>query len=413
MGYGHRGARHIDVRARVERRASSSRHAQPLCSARNSRLRRARPTRRTRRPRCATVVARAADENRASAAASFGRTRAASRPSSSLLIRDTLGREHTGADRAVRDEREWTRDGRYDLHVVGYRSQSVGVPYSALSIVRGWTVPSLYGDRLSMGAYFNAASRRGDTLIAVHPFARGSRPVLSLLRRRHGHRAARRARGAFRSRAFTSIPSFHGRDAPRRVRRRDRSRRRPCADRANARADSSSLGGPRASETRCCARRPESSRVAYVEFVNAEVDGQVLAAGVPAHGVSGELSRCSVRRVRSFDSSRTSGTSPSPIRPCVAADSTYPPRVDRDVGRRRTASSRFGAWRTRPRNAERRRSLRRFRRPRARRLARRRAAAASTCSPNSTERILRFNRVEGAVHRRRAVGRFSRSSRRG
>src|SRR4029077_17571455 len=52
-----------------------------------------------------------------------------------------------------------------------YRSQTVGVPYSALSIVRAWTVPSLYGNRLSMGAYFNSSRQRQDTLVAVHPFA--------------------------------------------------------------------------------------------------------------------------------------------------------------------------------------------------------------------------------------------------
>lgn len=88
----------------------------------------------------------------------------------SLILRDTLGREHTAEVEQVATTARWNRDGRYDLHVVGYRSQSVGVPYSTLSIVRAWTVPSLYGDRLSLGAYL-ARSRTGDTLIAVHPFA--------------------------------------------------------------------------------------------------------------------------------------------------------------------------------------------------------------------------------------------------
>jgi hypothetical protein len=88
----------------------------------------------------------------------------------SLILRDTLGREHTAEVEQVATSATWNRDGRYDLHIVGYRSQSVGVPYSTLSIVRAWTVPSLYGDRLSLGAYL-ARSRTGDTLIAVHPFA--------------------------------------------------------------------------------------------------------------------------------------------------------------------------------------------------------------------------------------------------
>jgi hypothetical protein len=89
----------------------------------------------------------------------------------SLIIRDTLGREHTAQTEQFATNAEWTLGGRYDLHIVGYRSQTVGVPYSALSIVRGWTVPSLYGNRLSLGAYFNTSRQRGDTLIAVHPFA--------------------------------------------------------------------------------------------------------------------------------------------------------------------------------------------------------------------------------------------------
>ena len=88
----------------------------------------------------------------------------------SLILRDTLGREHTAEVEELATAATWDRGGRYDLHIVGYRSQSVGVPYSTLSIVRGWTVPSLYGNRLSLGAYF-ARSQTGDTLIAVHPFA--------------------------------------------------------------------------------------------------------------------------------------------------------------------------------------------------------------------------------------------------
>jgi hypothetical protein len=87
-----------------------------------------------------------------------------------LIIRDSLGREHAGEIEQVSSRATWTRDGPYDLHVVGYRSQTVGVPYSSLSMVRGWTVPSLYGERLSLGAYVSETNTR-DTLTAVHPFA--------------------------------------------------------------------------------------------------------------------------------------------------------------------------------------------------------------------------------------------------
>ena len=87
-----------------------------------------------------------------------------------LILRDSLGREHAGEIEQLTSHASWTRGGPYELHVIGYRSQAVGVPYSSLSIVRGWTVPTLYGERLSMGAYMTRVNQR-DTLIAVHPFA--------------------------------------------------------------------------------------------------------------------------------------------------------------------------------------------------------------------------------------------------
>ena len=90
----------------------------------------------------------------------------------SLILRDTLGREHTAEVEQLASEATWVPGSRYDLHVIGYRSQNIGVPYSTMSIVRGWTVPSLYGERLSLGAYFGrSGSRARDTLVAVHPFA--------------------------------------------------------------------------------------------------------------------------------------------------------------------------------------------------------------------------------------------------
>ena len=89
----------------------------------------------------------------------------------SLLIRDTLGREQTADVEQLATAAVWKRDGRYDLHVVGYRTQNVGVPYSTLSLVRAWTLPSLYGERLSLGAYFMGTRPKGDTIVSVHPFA--------------------------------------------------------------------------------------------------------------------------------------------------------------------------------------------------------------------------------------------------
>jgi len=89
----------------------------------------------------------------------------------SLLLRDSLGREHTAEVEQLASAGRWERNGSYEIHIIGYRSQSVGVPYSTLTMIRAWTVPSLYGNRLSLGVYFARSRRRVDTLRAVHPFA--------------------------------------------------------------------------------------------------------------------------------------------------------------------------------------------------------------------------------------------------
>jgi len=107
----------------------------------------------------------------------------------SLLIRDTLGRERSAQIEQVALTANWTRGKEYDIRVIGYRSQSVGVPYSALSIARGWTIPHLYGDRLTLGVDFGELGAGGrkstdlkkpdsatdrtspDTIHAVHPLA--------------------------------------------------------------------------------------------------------------------------------------------------------------------------------------------------------------------------------------------------
>ncbi len=111
----------------------------------------------------------AADSNRLPPASLRG-YRSHIETETALIIRDTLGREHSAEIEQIASEGRWSRDGQYALHILGYRSQNVGVPYSALSIIRAWTVPTLYGERLSLGVYF-AMTSRSDTLVAVHPFA--------------------------------------------------------------------------------------------------------------------------------------------------------------------------------------------------------------------------------------------------
>src|SRR5215472_7341531 len=48
----------------------------------------------------------------------------------SLIVRDTLGLERAAQVEQLAMSAAWERGRRYDLRVVGYRSESVGVPYS-------------------------------------------------------------------------------------------------------------------------------------------------------------------------------------------------------------------------------------------------------------------------------------------
>ena len=122
------------------------------------------------------LVGRAATQNHAPPPA-FRRYDAHVETEVSLIIRDTLGREGVAQTEQLASSVRWARDGDYDMHIVGYRSQGVGVPYSTLSFLRGWTEPSLYGERVRLGAEFvgtrdsTTSKARRDTVIAVHPFA--------------------------------------------------------------------------------------------------------------------------------------------------------------------------------------------------------------------------------------------------
>ena len=222
----------------------------------------------------------------------------------SLLLRDTLGRERVAQIEQIAMSAEWERRQRqrYDLRVVGYRSQSVGVPYSALSFARSWTIPYLYGDRLTLGvemanmsdrdsvarsnsrapprsvAEDSAAKRRrppGQRLRAVHPLATdrdrfyrfsGGDTVAQL--RAHGRTipiVRVSVTPSFDSATRASpIGAFEGEidfDATRHqiVRMRGQFVASPSASRRR---------------TSPLARMPGLVAVAFVEFVNAEVDGE-------------------------------------------------------------------------------------------------------------------------------------------
>ncbi len=310
----------------------------------------------------------------------------------SLLIRDTLGREHTAQTEQFATNAEWTRDGRYSLHVVGYRSESVGVPYSSLSIVRGWTVPSLYGDRLLFGAYFNATNRRRDSVVAVHPFAAdrdayyrfSGGDTVTILHVGTRSIPIQRIHVKPSFSGTTLLAAFEGEidlDAER-------------AQIVRMRGQFVSLGGkPPGLGGRVLRAATGMVAVAYAEFVNAEVDGKYwlpafqrteFQAGFALLGQQ----RPVFRLVSNIDDIVVTDSTLAP------ADSSHPLRVI-ITWAPSDSVSRFGSWQ--------------------RGLGSQSAAVHSddfadlapdvwrptgaprlNLFPSTTERIFRFNRVEGA-----------------
>jgi hypothetical protein len=96
-----------------------------------------------------------------------------------LLIVDTLGRERIGQVEQIGSRATWSRDSGYNAHVLGYRAQSAGVPFSMVGMFDGWSLPMLYGQRLLLGVEGSGQGKsevrqrgsRRDTVVAVHPFA--------------------------------------------------------------------------------------------------------------------------------------------------------------------------------------------------------------------------------------------------
>ncbi|MEP6733668.1 MAG: hypothetical protein ABJE10_23685 [bacterium] len=195
----------------------------------------------------------------------------------SLILRDTLGRERVGQLEQLASSIGWQRGGAYDMHIVGYRAQGLGSPISTLTYVRGWTEPSLFGERLRLGAQFGVDSSarardsiRGDTIVAVHPFASdrnefyrfsGGDTVTVL---RTGKRAISivRVHVTPHLRGSTRLAAFDGEidlDVER-------------AQIVRMRGQFVVLGPPR--RRPLLARMPGLVGVAYAEFVNTEVNGQ-------------------------------------------------------------------------------------------------------------------------------------------
>lgn len=95
-----------------------------------------------------------------------------------IVARRSEGNEGVVSIEQTRNEVRWTRAGAYGQHVVGYRAQSIGLQFSSLSFFRqAWTVPVLYGNRLTLlfgrdTTRMRAAGRRQQPrLVAVHPLA--------------------------------------------------------------------------------------------------------------------------------------------------------------------------------------------------------------------------------------------------
>lgn len=51
----------------------------------------------------------------------------------------------------VASELAWNRTGAFEQHVIGYRSQAMGLQFATIGFMRNaWAVPSLYGNRLAL-----------------------------------------------------------------------------------------------------------------------------------------------------------------------------------------------------------------------------------------------------------------------
>ncbi|HEX2693558.1 MAG TPA: hypothetical protein VHL12_05880, partial [Gemmatimonadaceae bacterium] len=93
----------------------------------------------------------------------------------SLVVLDSGGRERTAQLEQIASDVRWRAPDRYDQRVIGYRAQAIGVTFSMMSFFGGWTIPTLYGNRLQLGV--TSASAPNATLgaarqsLAIHPLA--------------------------------------------------------------------------------------------------------------------------------------------------------------------------------------------------------------------------------------------------
>ena len=92
----------------------------------------------------------------------------------SVVVLDSGGRERTTQVEQIATDVRWRAPDRYDQRVVGYRSQSIGPTFSLMSFFGGWTVPTLYGNRLQLGVTASTDPKGKVTTqgsLTVHPLA--------------------------------------------------------------------------------------------------------------------------------------------------------------------------------------------------------------------------------------------------
>ena len=92
----------------------------------------------------------------------------------SIVVLDSGGRERTTQVEQIATDVRWRAPDRYDQRVIGYRSQSIGPTFSLMSFFGGWTVPTLYGNRLQLGVT-SSTDPKGKVAtqanLTVHPLA--------------------------------------------------------------------------------------------------------------------------------------------------------------------------------------------------------------------------------------------------
>jgi hypothetical protein len=91
----------------------------------------------------------------------------------SLIVLDSGGRERSAQLEEIASDVRWRAPDRYDQRVVGYRHQSVGPMFSLMSFFGGWTIPTLYGNRLQLGVIPVSATNGPVAVssgsLAIHP----------------------------------------------------------------------------------------------------------------------------------------------------------------------------------------------------------------------------------------------------